>query len=70
MSWNKIIWDPIKKEGNPTWSSKVNELIAKIKKFEVRKEGVVSKARWPIEYDEFTNLIKILHKEERLWMVN
>ena len=63
-----MIWDPIQKEGNPTRSSEVNDVITKVKKFEVRKEGVVSKARRPLEYDEFINLIKMLQNEERLSM--
>ena len=44
MPWHKMIWDPIQKEGNPTWSSEDNDVIAKREKFEVRREGVVSKA--------------------------
>ena len=63
-----MIWDPIRKEGNPTRSSEVNDVITKVKKFEVRKEGVVSKARRPLEYDEFINLMKMLRNDERLTM--
>ena len=67
---NKMIWDPIQKEGNPTWSTKVNYVITKVKKFKLRGEGVVSKARRPIEYDEFIDLMKVLQNEERLSMGN
>ena len=70
MPRNKTIWDPIQKEGNPTQSSEVNDVITKVKKFKVRREGVVSKARRPIEYDEFIDLMKVLQNEERLSMGN
>ena len=57
------IQDPIQKESNPTQLSKVNEVITKIKKFKL-----VSKARQPIEYDEFIILIK--YYKERSTIVN
>ena len=49
MPRNKMIWDTIRKESNPTQSSKVNELITKIKKFKVIKEG----GQEGLEFDEF-----------------
>ena len=64
MPQNTMIWDPIPKEGKPTRSSKGNEVITKIKKFEVRKEGVVSQTRRPIEFNEFLNDIKLLRSNE------
>ena len=66
MPWSKMIWDPIQKEGNPNQSSKVNELITKIKKFEVRKEGVVTKARRSIEFDGSVIIIILLQSSGRL----
>jgi hypothetical protein len=54
-----IPWDPISLIGNPTKSKEVNELINCIKKFECRREGVPSKARRPIEFDEFKNLLDV-----------
>ena len=40
-------------------SSKGNELLTKIKKFEVREEGVVIQARRPIKFDEFLNVLTL-----------
>ena len=62
-----MVWDPIQKEGNPTLSSKVNEPITAIKKFEVRKNGVVSQARQPIKLDEFLNVLKLLRSCETVF---
>lgn len=53
-------WDPVRCEGNPTRSSEVNELIKRVQKFEVRREGVESNARRPIEYDEYLNLLTVV----------
>ena len=47
-----MAWDPIRNEGNPTRSDLVNDLIKKVKRFEVRQEGVESSARRPLEYKE------------------
>jgi Transcriptional activator of glycolytic enzymes len=52
--------NPIRKEGNPTKSSEVNEFIKKVMKCEVRKEGAKSHARRPIEYDEFINVLDLV----------
>ncbi len=60
MPRKRLDWDPIQKEGNPTRSSEVNELIKRVMKFEVRREGVKSHARRPIEYEEFLNLLKLI----------
>ena len=31
MPRNEMIWDPIQKEGNPTWSSEIHDIIIKEK---------------------------------------
>jgi len=51
-------WDPIRKEGNPTRSEYVNAVIKRVKRSEVRGEGVQSAARRPIEYEEFINVLE------------
>jgi hypothetical protein len=56
-------WDEIRKEGNPTRSVAVNALIKRVMKFEVRRQGVKSQARRPIEFLEFENLLTIIRKE-------
>ena len=43
-------WDPVNQFGNPTRSEALNTVIAKVQKFEVRKQGVETSARWPLEY--------------------
>nr|KAE8923624.1 hypothetical protein PF009_g26130 [Phytophthora fragariae] len=55
-----VQWDPIRKEGNPTRSELVNKVIKTVKRFEVRRQGVQSAARRPIEYEEFVNLLTLV----------
>ena len=51
---NKLFgWNAISKTGNPTRSIPVNELIKRVKKKEVRKQGRRSSARRPFEPAEF-----------------
>ena len=47
----------MRKEGNPTRSEEVNNMIKKVRKFEVRHEGVARNTR-PLEYEEFKNVVK------------
>ena len=54
------MWNPIRKEGNPIKSEEINTLINKLKVLKVRREGVKSKAKRPIEYDDFINLLQII----------
>jgi hypothetical protein len=54
-----VPWDNVRKEGNPTRSTQVNSLIKRVMKFEVRRLGVESQARRPIEYNEFINVLTI-----------
>ena len=53
-------WNPIRSEGNPTRSVEVNDLIKKVKKAEVRKQGKPSSARRPLEMGEYRALLRIL----------
>jgi hypothetical protein len=46
-------WNAISGQGKPTRSIEVNTLIKKVKKKEVRKQGVASKARCAITHVEF-----------------
>ena len=52
-------WDDVRKEGNPTRSVAVNTLIKRVMKFEVRRQGVKSQARRPIEIQEFENVLTL-----------
>ncbi|KAE8999624.1 hypothetical protein PR001_g19008 [Phytophthora rubi] len=54
-----IQWDPIRKKGIPTRSELVNKVIKTVKRFDVRRQGVQSAARRPIEYEEFVNLLTL-----------
>lgn len=66
MPRKRLQWDPIRKEGNPTRSDEVNDLIKRVIRFEVRREGVESNARRAIEYDEYLNLLTIARMDESL----
>ena len=44
MPLHSMPWDDINLRGNPTRSTAVNEVISKVKKFEVRQDGVSSQA--------------------------
>ena len=61
---NRLIgWNVDTKQGNPTRSVSVNELIKKVKKAEVRKLGKASCARRPLDVDEFKWIVKLLREE-------
>ncbi|KAG1703778.1 hypothetical protein DVH05_006792 [Phytophthora capsici] len=57
-------WDPVTEQGNPTRSDAVNKLIKRVKRSEVRREGVGSNARRAIEFDEFLSLLTLARAEE------
>ena len=61
MPLRTMQWDDIHLRGNPTHSAAVNDVIAKVKKFEVRQEGVSSQAHRPIEWEEFYLLLVLFH---------
>jgi hypothetical protein len=56
-------WNPVSGQGNPTRSIEVNTLIKKVKKKEVRKQGVASKARRAITHVEFRRMQSILREK-------
>jgi hypothetical protein len=56
-------WNAISGQGNPTRSIEVNTLIKKVKKKEVRKEGVSSKARRAVTLVEFRRMQSILREK-------
>ena len=56
MPRQNIQWDSIRKEGNPTKAAEVNDVIKRVMKFEVRRQGVASQARRPVEFAEFINV--------------
>ena len=55
-------WDDITSIGNATKSKLVNDCIKKVKKCEVRHQGVESKARRPLEWREFIAILEELKK--------
>ena len=58
---NKLLgWNVETKEHNPTRSVPVNQLIRKVKKDKVQKQGGNSCARRPLEYDEFEKLVRMI----------
>ncbi len=68
------MWDEIRKEGNPTKSQAVNDLIKKIEKHEVRGTGVATTARHPIEWDEYIMLLiaarhVFSHREKAIYKI-
>jgi hypothetical protein len=73
MYWKKAIsyympncvmpWNTVSGQGNPTRSIDVNTLIKKVKKKEVRKQGVVSKARRAVTHVEFRRMQSILREK-------
>jgi hypothetical protein len=60
-----VSWVSGRNEGNPTRSIDVNNLIRRVKKKEVRKQGVVSKAKRPLTEEEYRKLQKILQNHDR-----
>ncbi|ETW07799.1 hypothetical protein H310_02228 [Aphanomyces invadans] len=60
MPRRMIPWDEPRREGNPTRSVVVNDVITLVMKCEVRRQGVESKAHRPIEFTEFMNALKVI----------
>jgi hypothetical protein len=56
-----MVWNQQTRVGNPTRSNIVNELIKRVKKQEVRRQGRTSQARRPLEEAEFRELIRRVH---------
>jgi hypothetical protein len=53
-----MVWNQRTREGNPTRSNVVNELIKRVKKQEVMRQGRRSQARQPLEEAKFRELIR------------
>ena len=62
-------WSSGRNEGNPTRSIEINNLIKRVKKKEVRKQGVASQTRRPMTEQEFRLLQTILRdpKNSAMW---
>ena len=58
-------WNSQTNSGNPTRSTQVNDLIKRIKKKEVRKEGKRSSARRAMNIEEFGALVERLRASEQ-----
>ncbi len=57
MPRRNMVWNEVWKEGNPTESQAINDLIKQIERHEVRGMGVASVACHPIEWDEYIMLL-------------
>ena len=60
MIFRDMPWHPIRNEGNPTKSTKVNDLIASIKKAEVQHEGKPLQATCPFTLSEFISVLDLV----------
>jgi hypothetical protein len=73
MPLRSMPWDDINLRRNPTCFTAVNVVISKVKKFEVRQEGVLSQARHALEWEEFyllLALVRHLHANSNLSFFN
>ncbi|KAG9403739.1 hypothetical protein AC1031_005227 [Aphanomyces cochlioides] len=70
MPRRNMPWDEVKREGNPTRSILVNDLIKRIMKFEVRQQGVESQARRPIDFSEFLNVLSVIRSDVQCDMLD
>ena len=57
-------WNKRTKQGNPTRSVEVNEMVKKMRKFEVRKQGAPSKARRALKVAEYESIINVLRRSD------
>ena len=55
-------WNELTGQGNPTRSTALNNLIKRVKKFEVRGQGAPSKVRRPMKAAEFRSVVSECHK--------
>lgn len=63
MPRQMVTWDPVNEFGNPTRSESINVLVSKVKKYEVRQQGVATKARRPLEFREYENILKLIKEK-------
>lgn len=66
MPLRTLGWNAGEKKGNPSRSDAVNKCIKRVKKFEVRHQGVASNAWRPIDIEEFVQLLSLLASESDL----
>ena len=60
-----MVWNEISNVGNPTRSTLLNDHIKQVKKKEVRKQGVPSRARRPMTHEEFKGVHNTLREHDR-----
>jgi hypothetical protein len=65
-------WNSLTNFGNPTRSVEVNDLIKRVKKKEVRRQGKESQARRALEPEEFEQLIELIEEnpDERRYLMS
>ena len=64
MPHKLMSWKIQSMTGNPTKSIEVNNLVKKVQKLEVRKQGKASQARRPLTLDEFRFVVHQLKKKD------
>jgi hypothetical protein len=52
-----MVWNEVQKEGNPTKSQAINDLIKEIERHKEKGTGVASAACRPIKWDEYIMLL-------------
>ena len=62
MPLRELTWHPVMGQGNPTKSTKVNNLIAEIHKAEVRHKGKPSQATRSFTLKEFISILDLVSK--------
>ena len=60
-----MVWNEISNCGNPTRCTLINDLIKRVKKMEVRKQGVPSRARRPMTHEEYKATLTELKEYQR-----
>ena len=60
-----MVWNELSNVGNPTRCTQLNELIKRVKKQEVRKQGVPSRARRALTHEEFKSTQEALRTYQR-----
>ena len=60
MPRKNVTWDDVTKQGNPTRSVAVNDVITAVIRFEVRRQGVPSQSRRELEYTEYLQLLEMV----------
>ena len=65
MTNQLMAWNELSNVGNPTRSAELNNLVKYIKKKEVRKQGVSSKARRALLHEEFKSTIATVQGHKR-----